>query len=83
MEGQPIETAPKDGRTILVWQPPAAGQPPSDDDFSLVKWWAYTSSPGGEWALAECGTYASDAVPMNSSPALWWALPSPSAANLS
>lgn len=72
---QPIETAPKDGTPILVYEPPRPGRPPSGDDFSLVKWFAYRDT--GEWALAECGTHAEDGYPMNGNPTHWMRLTPP------
>jgi hypothetical protein len=57
---QPIETAPKDGSTVLLWCVRAWER---DKPFPVTAYW---HRPGGKpgpkehWALVECGGYAED-----------------------
>lgn len=62
IEWQPIETAPKDGTTVLLW-----------DGIETTGYWKdYTFSPGC-WQLALTGAYAQDADLDN--PTHWAPLP--------
>lgn len=70
----PIETAPRDGTPILVYEP---SNVPGPDNFSLVTWFTWNDGTGGKWQLAECGSYAADGDTMNDDPTHWMPLPPP------
>jgi hypothetical protein len=65
-EWQPIETAPKDGATILGF---------ADGDMAVVKWYQEDRIPeGGYWSLTVCGAYAESGEWW---PTHWQPLPEP------
>lgn len=61
---QPIETAPKDGSTILLW-----------DGVETTGYWKEYSFSPGSWQLAMTGSYAQDGDLDN--PTHWAPLPEP------
>lgn len=63
---QPIETAPKDGTAVLVYD----GQ-----DMTTVKWCSHWKT----WDLIECGSFASDG--WTSGLTHWMPLPPPPSAS--
>lgn len=74
MSWQPKETAPKDGRSILVrWRDMAyVNDPASPNGFpmisvpsgtwlhTVVEWENYNGNAPGDWQLAMVGSYAED-----------------------
>jgi len=79
MRWQPIESAPKDGRALLLYDPE---HDDSDDGFghALDGHWADTTGPGvGEWQAAvwcnSCTEWHTKAV----NPTHWMPLPNPPA----
>lgn len=77
MEWRPIETAPRDGTCILVYEP---GERPGEANLniSLVHFSEYGyGSPDGGWRLCETGGWAEDSDPMNDTPTHWMTLPPP------
>ncbi len=62
---QPINTAPRDGRTVLVYLPAGAG-PPTRQDVVAVFW-----DPGSGWATAYSGAC------LDAEPTYWMPLPDP------
>jgi hypothetical protein len=61
---QPIETAPKDGTDILIW----------NGSWMVTVRWA-PPYQYGYWDLVECGTHASDGF-LTYDPTHWMPLPS-------
>lgn len=73
-EWQPIETAPKDGRHILLFAP--GYRPDINPPDYYVAQWRY-----GMWSLVHAGGYAVDAL-LDEEPSHWMPLPNPPSANL-
>lgn len=69
-EWQPIETAPKDGRDILVWMPLGDGR--GNPTVAVVDW--YVANGESHWRIAEgvFGPLALDFPPTH-----WMPLPEP------
>jgi hypothetical protein len=68
MKWQPIETAPKDGTHILIWD--------AKGSSSVVEvYWEAFDEERGYWAFAE--ELLSDVFLVNATPSNWMALPEP------
>jgi hypothetical protein len=65
---QPFETAPKDGRSILVYM---KNQDPGEE-YSVIQW----SDLHRSWQLVHTGTYAVDGD-VYDDPTHWMSLPEP------
>jgi hypothetical protein len=75
MEGwQPIGTAPRDGRTLLVYLPTDAGHPMRQDDVLAVSWadtfWARATGWQAGWESPYSGI-------RGDAPTHWMRLPDP------
>lgn len=64
MNWQPIETAPKDGTRILIF----------NGNTLSAYWYKFVSKQGGSWQLTEAGGYAGDGD-LSSEPTHWMPLP--------
>jgi hypothetical protein len=75
MEGwQPIGTAPRDGRTILVYLPPGPGHPTRQDHVVAVTWadvfWSRAAGWQAGWEMPYSGI-------KGDAPTHWMRLPDP------
>jgi hypothetical protein len=75
MEGwQPISTAPRDGRTILVYLPTGVGHPTRQDHVVAVSWtnvfWSRTAGWQPGWEMPYSGI-------KGDAPTHWMLLPEP------
>jgi hypothetical protein len=70
MNWQPIETAPKDGRPVLLFVPDLRGDNP---DWITARW-EWSTIEHGDWRLIQAGSYAGDSD-ICGDPTHWAALP--------